>query len=572
MKSRLLLIFISAFIGLYVNGQTFVPIENSSFDIPDNGQKISNGEVPGWAMDTVKDSGRESWYGGYTTNEDGSMYQAVDVIEDTVVTYILSYGAQVSWTPEQNDTSYIVTYFSAFSGDDPTTRVVLDSMVTLVRRAEMNNWTEYAHAFEIQAGSEHAGDSLVIEINMFTEQDYPSWIQFDDFSLIKFYEGVSVFEIANVIDSVNLTGPEDFTAYVAMGWDTDSIYFMFNITDDSVVNSPGNPWEVDNIEIYLDLDNSKNVSYPRNHGWINNDPTFDTNDYQIRLVPDVGFETNNSPRPAGQSVGAGAVVQQYEKTDTGYNFYLSIAWDSLLADFDPTIGTMIGADVLVSDNDLVPASTRAQISGNSPTDKIFNDPSLWATMVLAPYGQFLVIPDTIAPSAPENVTATADSVSVTLEWDPSEDNIAVLGYAIYQDEELVDMMTGDSVNNMYVVEDLEPGTYSFIIVAFDNYGNVSDTSESVEATVTSDTSTVSIGSQEITLGKVYPNPSAGIFNIEGIGTDQIFFEVYNLAGKKVLSGEFYNRYSLDLKPFAKGVYFMHMNSGNKTQIVKLVVQ
>ena len=84
-----------------------------------------------------------------------------------------------------------------------------------------------------------------------------------------------------------------------MSWDSDSIYMVYDVVDDSIVNA-GASYQVDNIEIYFDMDNSKNIHYPRNGGWLQPiDAAYDTNDYQLRLVPDVAFAVNNNPaRPA----------------------------------------------------------------------------------------------------------------------------------------------------------------------------------------------------------------------------------------------------------------------------------
>jgi len=98
-----------------------------------------------------------------------------------------------------------------------------------------------------------------------------------------------------------------------------------------------------------------------------NDPTFDANDYQLRLVPTVDWIDNNS---------LDGVNQIYEETADGYQFKLNIAWDSLLADFDAVIDNVIGFDVLVSDNDAVASdANRNQITWTSLTTSAFNDPS-----------------------------------------------------------------------------------------------------------------------------------------------------------------------------------------------------
>ena len=77
---------------------------------------------------------------------------------------------------------------------------------------------------------------------------------------------VSVLPIENIVFG-SVDSPEDYMGQVTLSWDADSLYMVYDVVDDSIVNT-GASYQVDNIEIYLDMDNSKNIHWPRNGGWL----------------------------------------------------------------------------------------------------------------------------------------------------------------------------------------------------------------------------------------------------------------------------------------------------------------
>ena len=89
-------------------------------------------------------------------------------------------------------------------------------------------------------------------------------------------------------------------------------------------------------------------------------------------------------------------------------------------------------------------------------------------------------PDTQAPIAPSNLTATAVSSSqINLAWVASNDNVGVTGYDIYRAGSKVATVTTTSFGD----SGLSPSTnYSYYVKAFDAAGNVSGTSNTVSAT------------------------------------------------------------------------------------------
>ncbi|WP_052339257.1 glycoside hydrolase family 9 protein [Gorillibacterium massiliense] len=92
-------------------------------------------------------------------------------------------------------------------------------------------------------------------------------------------------------------------------------------------------------------------------------------------------------------------------------------------------------------------------------------------------------PDTVAPTAPTNLTATGHtSQTVTLQWGASTDNVGVNGYNIYNGTALA----GSTSGTTFTVTGLTAATsYTFTVKAKDAAGNFSTASNAV--TVTTDT-------------------------------------------------------------------------------------
>ncbi|MEJ6980886.1 LamG-like jellyroll fold domain-containing protein [Pedobacter sp. P351] len=84
---------------------------------------------------------------------------------------------------------------------------------------------------------------------------------------------------------------------------------------------------------------------------------------------------------------------------------------------------------------------------------------------------FVVLPDTIAPTMPADLSAITTDSTVTLSWTASSDFIGVTGYTIYKNGQAV----GTSSGTTFRVEGLSSSlTYSFAVAANDNAGNESE--------------------------------------------------------------------------------------------------
>jgi hypothetical protein len=90
---------------------------------------------------------------------------------------------------------------------------------------------------------------------------------------------------------------------------------------------------------------------------------------------------------------------------------------------------------------------------------------------------FTVAPDTTPPSSPTNLTTTVvSSTQINLTWTAATDNVAVAGYRIYRNGQLV----GATIDTAYADTGLM-GTaqYAYTVVAYDAAGNTTVSTDSV---------------------------------------------------------------------------------------------
>lgn len=86
------------------------------------------------------------------------------------------------------------------------------------------------------------------------------------------------------------------------------------------------------------------------------------------------------------------------------------------------------------------------------------------------------IADISAPSAPDRLSGTPLSTQVNISWSASSDDTGVVGYKIYQSEKLI----GSTNGTKFAVINLSPSTtYSFKVVAFDNFSKSSAPSSTI---------------------------------------------------------------------------------------------
>jgi lysyl endopeptidase len=71
--------------------------------------------------------------------------------------------------------------------------------------------------------------------------------------------------------------------------------------------------------------------------------------------------------------------------------------------------------------------------------------------------------------------------------------------------------------------------------------------------------------------RIFPNPSTGIFSVES-GLDAVKYDIYNLSGKLIKSGNFINGTSqINLEAVSNGLYLLNL-SVNELQITKKLIK
>lgn len=94
--------------------------------------------------------------------------------------------------------------------------------------------------------------------------------------------------------------------------------------------------------------------------------------------------------------------------------------------------------------------------------------------------------DTEAPSAPTGLVASnITTTSLNLNWNASSDNVNVAGYYIYKDG----LKIGTSSSTYYMVTNLTASTsYNFLVKAYDEAGNISAISNTINVTTSANSS------------------------------------------------------------------------------------
>ncbi len=108
-----------------------------------------------------------------------------------------------------------------------------------------------------------------------------------------------------------------------------------------------------------------------------------------------------------------------------------------------------------------------------------------------------------------------------------------------------------------------------------NFAN-GDGSSSNDKIITNNFSTfiqVPTGTDELVTSdaiSIFPNPSTGLFSItHDCPCDDMNWEIYNVNGEKIQDG---NQSRIDLRQYAKGVYFVKISTGKEISTERIIVQ
>ncbi len=193
---------------------------------------------------------------------------------------------------------------------------------------------------------------------------------------------------------------EDLSASFRSLWDEDNFYLLLEVTDNVIYhNVLDKDHQNDNIEIYIDLNNSKNTLYDG------------IDDDQIRFIPDV--DTINSKL----DLQSNEIEFQYAETENGYLFEVRLPWNVLTTEsFSPAIGLEIGFDMMATDND--GSDTKDYIlSWNAYENNAWQNPQLFGILKLKDNGITEKVTSPFGPPEHDELAINENNVSFNLYVD-----------------------------------------------------------------------------------------------------------------------------------------------------------
>ena len=154
-------------------------------------------------------------------------------------------------------------------------------------------------------------------------------------------------------------------ADVRMLWDEQNLYVFMDVTDSTLTHNPELGWQFsDNAIVYIDATNTKSDS-------------FGPNAYEYAFCWDAA-SPSMSEKKHGRTEN---VVYKMETTDQGYTVEACFPW-ATLGTPSPDVGTVIGVDVQVSDNQSGPERNRL-IGWQDDTNGAWLHPNLFGRVELA---------------------------------------------------------------------------------------------------------------------------------------------------------------------------------------------
>jgi hypothetical protein len=185
--------------------------------------------------------------------------------------------------------------------------------------------------------------------------------------------------------------PEDSSAFFSALWNKNTMYFLFEITDnDPSFNSTAGDWKNDGIYLYLEeLGLGGKV--------------FGEGQYQFAIIPKEGF--SQIPR-RGDAAAMGAFEYAYTETENGYIIEASYTFAKITL----KAGDEIKADVQYNDCNAKKERTH-NFGWSDETDAAVSDGNVWGTLKLS--SEKAKAPVVYVPAAKEEAAAEEER---GLDW------------------------------------------------------------------------------------------------------------------------------------------------------------
>lgn len=194
----------------------------------------------------------------------------------------------------------------------------------------------------------------------------------------------------------------------------------------------------------------------------------------VTIVPDTVAPTVPSNSGGGASSTTQIDLTLGGSTDnvsvTGFKIYRN---DSFLASVNAITPDSGNSYASYSDKGLSPSTTYNYTF--AAYDAAGNVSAQTSSIPLTTYA----LPDTSDPTVPKGLKATASLSQINLSWSASSDNVEVVGYRIYRNDNYI----ADATSTSFSDNNLAAGDYTYNVVAYDAAGNVSAKSSPSSATI-----------------------------------------------------------------------------------------
>lgn len=269
------------------------------------------------------------------------------------------------------------------------------------------------------------------------------------------WETVPVHDLSFLVEGA-IDGPTDLAATFRVMWDEVSLFYLLEVTDDIefVDNVSDAPWTDDAVEIWLDLNNSKNTSYLPS----------ETDEYQF--VFSKGITNLYTLHHHDQIDG---MDWAWANSQGGYIFEIEIPWLTSLEWLDrfgtnmPDFGHKVGMDIHVNDDD-DGAEREATIGWFTAENEAWNNPSTLGDMQMK-------------EEIVESINESGSSLRFRMHPNPAADYLQLISTRGISRIEVVNML-GQSVlvrqvsNERMVVMDLDGLSNSvYLVTVYDTEGD-----------------------------------------------------------------------------------------------------
>ncbi|MFO7669118.1 MAG: sugar-binding protein [Bacteroidales bacterium] len=205
----------------------------------------------------------------------------------------------------------------------------------------------------------------------------------------------------------------DFSGTVKALWDTDYVYILLQVKDDTLVTDLNQPWERDHYSVYFDFNNHKSATY-----LVDQAPPMDSVQFMLEKIWSVEGDLAMEDTSLIWGVDFSEVI------DSGSNYTLEIAIPLELIGVELKAGQVIGFDAKIGDND-ADGNLDGKLSWNQFADEGWRNPSYLGNVTLMANGTFMGTPET----PPVDVTFNVDMTGMIAAeiFDPAVDKVDLAG-------------------------------------------------------------------------------------------------------------------------------------------------